>query len=465
MNMARLRPLLGRGLVLLALPAGCAFPGQVQVPRGSLEQEMTTREAALVAPQGVEAGQEDAWTRPRLRQEALRRHPALRALVQRARGKLAEASAAEGLPPPMAMAQLWQAPLRTPFLYGHGTMMMLGLQQSFPPGKARGAEARAALEEARMLGAELVRRERELIAQVSLLAVDLDEARARVALHEGHRRLLGELGDAARARQSTGPGVLLELARADQELASQLAEEEMARGDEQRARASLNLLLGRPPESPLELLPEEPRGLPPEPLAALLDRARSQNPEILAASAAAQRDVARAEVAGQMSGSPMYTVGVNYGWMGPEDPGNHTWGATFSMSLPWLAKGLGAAARARAAERDASRSEADDARLRVAQTVVAAHARAAALARRGAILQERLLPASRRTLDAARTGYITGASDASAWIDATHELREVELMLTSARADLDRSLLELELAVGSPLSSSTPPATTPKEAP
>ncbi|MCS6899028.1 MAG: TolC family protein, partial [Myxococcales bacterium] len=356
--------------------------------------------------------------------------------------KLEEASAAEGLPPPMAMAQLWQAPLRMPFLYGHGSMLMLGLQQSIPPGKVRRAEVRAALEEVRVEIAELVAQERELAVQAGMLAIDLKEARERVALHEGHRKLLGDLAAAVRARQSTGAGVLLELVRVEREEAAQHAEEEMARGDERRARNALNLLLGAPPEAPLELR-EEPQEEAIEPLPVLLERARGQHPEILAAEAAVRRDAARAEAARHMAGSPMVTIGVNYGWMGPDDPQNHTWGAMFSMSLPWLSKGQAAMVRAREAERDARRSDGEAVRLQVEQRVASAHARASALTRRYVVLRERLLPASRRAVEAARSGYVTGAVDTSGWIEAVHELREVELMEVSTRAELERARLEL----------------------
>lgn len=442
-------------MLLLLSVGGCSLPGQVQVPRGGLEQEL---EAAHATRTTTGAAEPRSWTREALIREVLRRHPGLRARVQRARGKLEEASAAEGLPPPMAMAQLWQAPLRVPFLYGHGSMLMVGIQQTFPPGKVRSAEAQAALEEARVESAELAIQERELAAQVGMLAIDLAEARERAALHEGHRKLLGELAAAARARQSTSAGVLLELARVEREEAAQFAELEMAQGDEQRTRASLNLLLGAPPDAPLELQ-EEPREESIEPLPALLERARSQHPEILAAAAAVQRETIRVEAARRMASSPMVTVGVNYGWMGPDDPRNHTWGATLSMSLPWLSKGQAAMARAREAERDASRSDGEAARLRVEQGVVSAHARASALARRGAVLRERLLPASRRAVEAARSGYVTGATDASGWIEAAHELREVELMEVSARAELDRARLELALAA-SPLPSPSPGSVT-----
>ncbi|MCU0656495.1 MAG: TolC family protein [Polyangiaceae bacterium] len=435
----------GALLLLAALLGGCGVPGQVRVPRGSVPQEL---EAQAARYQAGAPPAEGRWTRGALLREVIRRHPGLRAMAQRARGKLAQASAAEGLPAPMAMAQLWQAPLRPPFLYAHGTMWMVGIQQAFPPGKARGAEAQARIEEARMASADLSLQERELLGQTTLLAIELQEARARGSLHGGHRGLLGDLAAAVQTRQSTEAGTLLELARIDRETAAQQAEEEMAQGEEARARGALNVLLGRPPEAPLELEPEPPPGPPSEPLAALQERALRQSPELLAASLAARRDAARAEAAEQMSRAPMYTVGLNYGWMGPQDPGNHTWGATFSMSLPWLARGLAAEGQAMQAEREASRLDVDAAQLRVAQGVASAHARLQALERRRATLERRLLPASRRAVEAARTGYITGGSEAARWFEAAHELREVELMVVSADAEQARAALELALATG-----------------
>lgn len=434
-------------ILLLLSPLGCALPGQVSIPRGSIEKKLEERESVVSKP--PESGRE-TWTQRELMEEVLRRHPELRAQLQRAKAKFVSVSAVEGLPPPMAMAQLWQAPLRPPFLYGSGTMLMLEVQQSFPSSKLRSAEAQSMLEESRAMSAEIAIRERELIAQVGMLVIDLQEARARVQLLERYRKLLEEVGAAVQASQSTSAGSLLALSRTEREIASQISEEDAARGQERQAQTSLNLLLGRPPDAPLEVV-RESATVDNLQLSNLLERARSQNPEILASSILTQRDTARAEAAEQMSGAPMYTVGINYGWMGPMDPWNHTWGASFSMTLPWLSKGLAAQHRASLHEREASRLDTAATQLRVEQAVASAHARWVALRHRIETLQLRLLPASRRSMEAARTGYITGGVEAIQWIESARDLREVELMLVSARSDLERAFFTLELATGSSL--------------
>jgi outer membrane protein TolC len=392
-----------------------------------------------------------------------RRHPELKALAHRARARVAEARAAGALPAPMAMAQLWQAPLKAPFVYGEGSMLMVGIQQTFTPGSVRGAEARQSIEEARMLAAELSVRERELAAQVGAAAADLREATGLLGLHGAHRAQLSQAGAVARARQPAG-GALVDLARAERELARQIAEEEGARGDEQRARGELNALLGRPADAPLALDDEAPAA-PAAPLDALLTLARERSPELVVAAAALRRDTARAEATEAMGSSPMYTVGVNYGLMGPPGDAMHTWGATFAMTLPWLGRGPASLGQARADEREATRLDADAVRLRLDREISAAHARASAAARRVAAVDGRLLPAARRALDAARAGYATGASDAMSWFDAIHELREAEVTRARARGDLDRSLVELDRAVGAETPRAPLPSGAPVEAP
>jgi outer membrane protein TolC len=65
-----------------------------------------------------------------------------------------------------------------------------------------------------------------------------------------------------------------------------------------------------------------------------------------------------------------------------------------------------------------------------------------------AVVQDRLLPAARDQLDAARAAFETGQESFLAVIEAERDLREVELGEHEALADLDRRVAELESATG-----------------
>jgi outer membrane protein TolC len=132
-------------------------------------------------------------------------------------------------------------------------------------------------------------------------------------------------------------------------------------------------------------------------------------------------------------------------------PVNNTpagYGASFSMSLPWL-WGPGAD-RARSAEQRAlaERAAAQGARRRVESDAASALAAVRAAERRHVVLARRALPAARRALDASRAGYATKGTDILAWLDAARASLDVAMDLVGARGDLDRALADLDWAVG-----------------
>jgi outer membrane protein TolC len=126
----------------------------------------------------------------------------------------------------------------------------------------------------------------------------------------------------------------------------------------------------------------------------------------------------------------------------------HSYGATISMSLPWL---WGPTGDRKNAEREwlrAARSNVEAARFPVDSDVVTAEANARSAAYRLQVLQGRTLPAARRSLEVARTGFESGRTDLMTILDAARSAVDVEEEIVMARSTLDHALTDLEAAVG-----------------
>ncbi len=438
-----------------ALLVGCGHGSAARDGQGVLDEPAVLRalaarpagppDEAPPAPGSSRADTAGRQSREAITREVLARSPELQALAARVRARVAEARAAATLPPPMAMAQLWQAPLHAPFVHGEGSMLMLGLQQSFPPGASLDAGARTLVEQARGEAALLAVREREIGSKVELLLVDLRESEQLIAVYRDHHALADRVVEAARARRSTGDA-LADQARAEREAAQQGIEELSIEGDRDRARAELRVLLGRGVEAPLGEIEEGTRELPAGPVEALLALAREQRAELRAARSMQRREAAR--VAGaEATRSPTYTVGLSYGLSRPGEMAD-TWGATFAMSLPWLSAAPAALAEAGRAEQAAAGFDLQAIEREVDREVSAAWQRARSARKQLTLIDEHLVPAAARAAQASRAGFAAGQGDLSALVAATHEAREAALAQVRARAALARALVELERAVG-----------------
>jgi len=126
----------------------------------------------------------------------------------------------------------------------------------------------------------------------------------------------------------------------------------------------------------------------------------------------------------------------------------HSYGATLSMSLPWL---WGAAGDRKEAERELARAAStsvEAARIPVDAEVVTAESKARSAAYRLQILRDRTLPASRRSFEVAQAGFESGRIDLMTVIDTRRSVVDVEHEIVMARSNLDHALTDLEAAVG-----------------
>lgn len=322
------------------------------------------------------------------------------------------------------------------------------LSQALPfPGKRRlaGQQAQAEAAGARQ-DWEAARARLALLA--SGLYDDWTVVHRALVLNAEHEALLGTLKRSAEAQYVAGRATQVDPLQAEVALSELLHERAMLESRRASVRARLNGLLHRAPQLPLPPPPAEP----PEPEVkalpeseALQAEALRRRPELAAVRARVGGGEAAVQLA-RKAALPDLRVMGSYNSMWMDAP--HRFMVGVSIPLPLQ---LGA----KHAERDEARAQLqglqqDEARLVDEVRVEVEEARAGLVeAHHGlTIFRERLLPAVRDQVTAARAGFAAGRNSFSTVLEAERALRSAQLRLEEARADVYRRQAELARALG-----------------
>lgn len=386
---------------------------------------------------------------------ALENNPGLRAALHRVRSQSLLAEAERRPDGPSLSLDIWQVPLARPWALGQSPMVMLAVRQPIPP--AGSLKRRAAARE-RMADAESA--DRDVRAQALATAVrhafiDYAAATARHQLHLDHQAVSDRVLELAQARQTVS-GTLLDIARAETEVARAHAAVATDQTTMDAARTRLNSLLARPPHAPLG----PPVALPDETTTAdaadLIDRARDERPEHRAA--ASRRDAAALELqaARREANLPAADVGLAF-FPSTKVMTYNGYGVLVNLSLPWLS-GQGRKRRDAVAElAAAARADLEQADLEVASEVAAALQAAQSAARRWVVLRQHALPASVRARQVALSGYEVGRADLMAMLAAEATYVDIAVELIDAKSELDHALADLDRASGTRIARSPLP--------
>lgn len=346
----------------------------------------------------------------------------------------AQVSAAGSLPDPMVMVDVAPASV----VSKHGFGIGVSVSQALPwPGKREIAK-RAEEAKATFARLDAERAKLALAALASELFDDWSLVHRALALDEAQRGLLLDFQQVATSRYAAGNGALQDPLQAEVELARSLERKAELEARRDVLGARINRLLGRPFDTPIP--PPEDR------LVEAKDAADdAERPDVRAA--AARVSVAERESEGaQAAFRPDFEVTTSYSTMW-EDP-THRWMVGVGVNVP-LWQGRLEAERRAATERiaqasalvDEARAEArlevEEARIRVRQAETAL-----------VIHEDRLLPAARDQVDAARAGFIAGANTFSTLIDAARAEYAARLGYETTRVELSKARAALLVAQG-----------------
>jgi outer membrane protein, heavy metal efflux system len=323
----------------------------------------------------------------------------------------------------------------------------IAIEQKLPLTNRRQLAGEVALAEADAArdGVQAVRL--RLAAMASSLFDDYYVAARALDVDVHHRGLLEQLRTSAEAQYTAGRASQQDPLQADVELAMLDRERLMHETERRVVVAQINGLLHRDPGT---TLPPPPKllAVPAEDTLdeqALAGTALRERPELRGQDARIRRGVAARDLADRAAWPD---VGVMASYDAMWDLPEHRWMLGVSVELP-LARGR------RAAARDEAEAETDEARLmreRIADEirveVRTAIERITEARRALALYEQRMQPAARAQVDAARAGFVAGRNEFPSVIAAERSLRHVTLEIERARGDLHRRLAELDRATG-----------------
>ena len=366
---------------------------------------------------------------------AERRNPDLAAALERWVGFLEKVP--QRLAPPYPTLRL-----------GYSSMFRMNtveLMQDVPFPSKLLAEGRAALAEARATGAEFEERRNLLRQQVTAAYASLYLARRELELLDANLEILNRFVRIAQTRYEAGTVTQSDVLRAELERSTIRAERAVLSREVETAASALNVLLDRPPETPIG--PLAPLALP-QPGAQtgeLYDRALQYRPELEAASqrvASADSMLARA----REEWIPDLTVGGAY----VRDLGmdENEVEVTAGITLPLWWGSIRAKSREAEAESRRASAELKAARNRVLDEVKSTSARLAAAAERFTILAEEAVPRAEQNLGVAEAAYTASKLGFLELLDSQRMLLLKQLERERALVEHATSQAELEKAIG-----------------
>ncbi len=321
------------------------------------------------------------------------------------------------------------------------------LSQRFPfPGKLR-LRGEAALGEAEAASHDLGAVQLRLATLASLLFDDYYVAARSLELNAEHIALLEDFQRIATARYEAGAASQQDPIQAETELTHAQHREILYSTTLRVTAEQINALLRRAPQ--MALPPPPARAELPEALDLPIDQLRAQalaaHPELAAAGARITAGQARVALARREYFPDVTLVGA-YDRLRPADDLQPFVG--IQLSVPLQLGRRRAALEEAEARLEQVRSERTALEDEVLVGVESAADRLAEAHHEVHFYGDRLLPAARDRVEAARAGFETGRNSFLALIDAERNLRDVELAYEQTLANVSRRRAELDRARG-----------------
>ena len=383
-------------------------------------------------------------------QIALQANLEIRVAVRKVGTAEAHISGAGALDDPSIMYRGWQVPLKQPWNY-NAAMNMFMIGQSIPgPGK-RALRSQVAGDAVTIAKADLDAKKREISAQVRKAFYDLLRNGDELRVHDEQVAIARQAFEAARIKYSVGKAPQQDVLKAQVALTKLIEHLVMLEQDAELSRATLNTLLGRSPDSPLEVAGQY---TPPAQLPTLADLqllAQQSRPELLAATSITKQAQDEASLARKQY-TPDFSASVGYMLSPGGSQFRNNYMIEGSMTLPWLNRRKHESeiseAQSVVQERQA---EFDAMRLAVSRQIQDALVRANSAKRLVELYQKSLRPQSEATLRSTVIAYENDRTDVLNLLDSQNTTLDVDYAYFRALADFEAQMSELELAVGAPI--------------
>lgn len=405
---------------------------------------------ALLGSANTDTAPGPALTLDEVERIVLAENPEIHLAARKVAAAEAHVPLAGTLDDPQAMYRGWQVPLSKPWDYNAAqNMFMLG--QSFPGRGKRDLRTNLAQSDVELAKAQLEAVRLRLRVQVRKAFFDMLHAQDEIRIHDQHVGIAQQGIEAARIKYSVGKIPQVEVLKAQVAL-TRLAEH-MIRFDRdiEVARAHMNTLMGRQPESPIQVSGEYAVETPLPSLETLITTAMQSRPDLIEAAADVDKSRKQQDLA-KKAMVPDFSVAAGYMLMpSGQDPRNN-YMVEGSMSLPWLNRRKHDAevneAKVAVTEKGAEVTAMKTAAVGQIEESLAEARAAQRLAR---VYEDSLKPQAQQTLHAAVVAYENDQASFLDLLDSQMTVIDVDLAAVDARADFNTKMADLEMAVGAPV--------------
>jgi outer membrane protein TolC len=399
---------------------------------------------------------------------ALEQNPDILKAEQAARAKAERIPQVTALPDPMLNTKTLPEPIRTaegdnPFV--------LGISQKLPVPEKLDRAGRIALEETRMAIAEWEKTRLRVIADVKRAYFQIYVLDRTIGITRENQDLLTGLIDAVRGQVAAGTRQQEDVLRAQVELSNLESELITLRQKRTSAQAMLNALLNRDPTIAVP---------PPETfdvrrvdssLKALIERAAEANPDLARLQRQIQRDKQAVALA-KLAYWPDLNLGFEWIYMEPRnafqppinpqtgrrpvvsrmsEEGSDNWAITAGVNLPiWFDK-IEAGIREARSRLSATMHEYVSERNMVNFRIEDALTNVKAQQELAELFDTTIIPQARQAYEVSRAGYMAGRTDFQYVIDNWRKWLVFTIQYHRAIGQLERSVADLEQAIGSSL--------------
>ena len=381
---------------------------------------------------------------------ALANNPEIRSAQSRTTVAEARLSGAAAIDDPQFGYRAWSTPLLQPWNLNQ-TQHMFMFTQNIPAKGKRELKYLIASDDVDIQTLLVEAKKREVVAMVRQAFYGLLRSYGQIRIHHDQVALAEQTIKATRIQYSVGKVPQKDVLQAGVTY-SRLAEHLiMYEREADSARAELNTLMGRPPDQPLDVegeygivekLPTQ------EELQTLASRNR---PELLALEAIQKQGGHKVQLA-QKGMSPDYSISTGYILMPSGAMNRNGWLAEFSMTLPWLNRAKHDSEVQQAQDETASlQAEYQEQRAAIWKEIRDASIRAESARKVIALYQDTLRPETQNVSKAATIAYQTNQADLLSVLDAQNMSIEAEYALFDALSEYEKSIADLERAIGSPL--------------
>jgi outer membrane protein TolC len=416
------------------------------------KQDLTTLNnlGVLLGSANADNATGTALTLDEIERIALAENPEIHVAARKIAAAEAHVPLAGALDDPQAMYRGWQVPLTKPWDYNAAqNMFMLG--QSFPGRGKRDLRTNIAESDVELAKDQLEATRLRLRVQVRKAFFDMLHAQDEIRIHDQHVGIAQQAIQAARIKYSVGKIPQVEVLKAQVAL-TRLAEH-MIRFDRDAevARAHLDTLMGRRPESPIQVRGEYAVTTPLPSLETLITTAMKERPDLIEAAADVDKS-RKAQDLAKKTMVPDFNVAAGYMLMpSGQDPRNN-YMVEGSMSLPWLNRRKHDAevndAAVAVSEKSAEVMAMKTAAIGQIQESLAEARAAQRLAR---VYEDSLKPQAEQTLHAAIVAYENDQTSFLDLLDSQMTVIDVDLAAVDALADFNTKMADLEMAIGAPV--------------